>query len=76
MSTTADTFTGPMTFQVTGMTCGHCRRAVRQEIDRVPGVVQVDVDLTRGQVTVFADGPVGRDQVAAAVEAAGYALAP
>jgi copper ion binding protein len=75
MTTTSATFVGPTTFQVIGMTCGHCRRAVREEIGQVPGVVRVDVDLPSGQVTVVADTPVNREQIAAAVDEAGYTLA-
>ena len=58
MSNTPRTFVGTTTFQVTGMTCEHCRRAVKQEIGLVPGVERVDVDLASGTVTVHADRPV------------------
>ena len=58
------------------MTCEHCRRAVKQEIAWVPGVDRVDVDLASGTVTVHADRPVDRADIAAAVDEAGYALLP
>ncbi|GGM09781.1 heavy-metal-associated domain-containing protein [Nakamurella endophytica] len=65
------------TFQVTGMTCGHCVAAVTQEVtDGVPGVAQVQVDLASGQVTVTSDRPVDPDAVQDAVEEAGYQLVP
>jgi copper chaperone CopZ len=35
---TPRTFVGATTFQVTGMTCGHCQRAVTEEISRIPGI--------------------------------------
>ncbi|WP_395727033.1 heavy-metal-associated domain-containing protein [Nakamurella sp.] len=76
MSTTPHTFVSSTTFRVTGMTCEHCRRAVRQEIGRVPGVQRVDVDLATGSVTVHADRPVDRVDIAAAADAGGYALLP
>ena len=31
------------TFQVTGMTCGHCEASIREEVSEVPGVVDVAV---------------------------------
>ncbi len=60
------------TYRVEGMTCDHCVRAVRAEVAEVPGVVDVDVDLTGGSVTVTSEGDVDETAVRAAVEAAGY----
>jgi len=61
------------TYDVTGMTCGHCVAAVTSEVGSVPGVTAVDVDLITGRVTV--EGDVVPDEVAAAIDEAGYALA-
>lgn len=63
------------TYHVTGMTCGHCVQAVTGELTRLPGVRHVRVDLATGQVTVESDGLVPLDEVRAAVDEAGYALA-
>ena len=76
LSATPRTFVGSTTFTVTGMTCGHCRRAVTEEIAAVDGVGSVTVDLASGTVTVTADSPVDRADIAAAVDEAGYALIP
>ena len=76
LSNTPRTFVGSTTFQVTGMTCGHCRRAVTEEISAVDGVESVTVDLATGLVTVAATSPVDRADIAAAVDEAGYALVP
>ena len=76
MSNTPRSFVSSTTFQVTGMTCEHCRRAVQQEIGLVPGVRRVDVDLATGSVTVHADRPVDRADIAAAADEAGYAILP
>jgi copper chaperone CopZ len=73
---TPRTFIGATTFQVTGMTCGHCQRAVTEEISRIPGVQEVAVDLAAGSVTVTATQPVDRADVAHAVDEAGYTLIP
>jgi len=64
------------TYTVTGMTCGHCVQAVTDELTALEGVQQVDVDLTSGAVTVVSDTPLTEEAVAAAVDEAGYALAP
>ena len=46
------------TYQVTGMTCDHCVRAVTTELVLLEGVRSVDVDLAQGAVTVTSDGPL------------------
>ncbi len=66
----------PTTHTVIGMTCEHCVEAVRAEIEKLPGVTDVDVDLAAGTVTLDAAPAVSTDAVAAAVAAAGYTLAP
>ena len=76
LSSTPRTFIGATTFTVTGMTCAHCQRAVTEEIAAVDGVESVTVDLASGSVTVTADRPVDRADIAAAVDEAGYALVP
>lgn len=62
------------TYTVTGMTCEHCVRAVTEEVGAIEGVSAVDVDLSTGTLTV--EGRATREQVAAAVDEAGYGLAP
>jgi copper chaperone CopZ len=76
LSSTPRTFIGSTTFQVNGMSCAHCQRAVIQEISAVDGVRSVTVDLPSGTVTVTAARPVDRADIAAAVDEAGYALVP
>ena len=76
LSSTPRTFIGSTTFQVTGMTCAHCQRAVIAEIAGVGGVESVSVDLASGTVTVTARQPVDRADIAAAVDEAGYVLVP
>jgi copper chaperone CopZ len=62
-------------YTVTGMTCGHCVRAVTEEITAIDGVTDVAVDLPTGAVAVTSDHPLDQAQVRAAVEEAGYTLA-
>jgi copper chaperone CopZ len=67
------------TYLVTGMTCEHCVRAVRSEIESLAGVSAVTVDLVAGgasEVTVTSDTPVTSATVEAALDEAGdYRLA-
>ena len=63
------------TWTVTGMTCGHCVASVTEEVTALAGVQDVQVDLASGRVVVTSAEPLAREDVAAAVEEAGYALA-
>jgi copper chaperone CopZ len=60
-------------FSVPGITCGHCASAIREAVQEVPGVCQVDVDITAKTVRVAGEG----DAVAvrAAIADAGYQAA-
>ena len=62
------------TYQVNGMTCAHCVHAVAQEISALTGVRDVAVDLPTGSVTVTSDRQLDHEEVAAAVDEAGYQL--
>jgi copper chaperone len=61
------------TFTVTGMTCGHCRSSVLEEVADLDGVAAVDVDLATGLLRVT--GEVNEADVARTVEEIGYGLA-
>ena len=60
-------------FSVEGMTCGHCEASVVEEVSEIDGVTSVTADHKTGAVTVTGAG-FTREQVAAAVEEAGYSL--
>jgi copper chaperone len=65
------------TYEVRGMTCGHCVKSVTEELQAVDGVSAVDVDLNAGgvsTVTVTSDTDLDEQQVRAAVDEAGYEL--
>jgi len=77
---TATTPVGPTntisaTYDVTGMTCGHCVNSVSTEVGAIPGVTDVAVDLSTGKVTVVSRSPVDTAAIAKAVDEAGYKLA-
>lgn len=60
-------------FQVQGMTCGHCERAVTQAVKALDPQAQVQIDRANGQVTVQSDKP--REPLAAAIAEEGYTVA-
>lgn len=67
------------TFGVTGMTCGHCVASVTQEVCNIDGVDNVDVELVPGgvsTVTVHSAEALSDDIISAAIDEAGYEMAP
>ena len=62
------------TYEVKGMTCGHCAQSVTQEVSKLEGVSDVAVDLESGRVAVTTTAPLADDAVRAAVDEAGYQL--
>jgi copper chaperone len=62
------------TYQVVGMTCEHCARAVTSELEALDGVTEVAVALVPGgqsAVTVSSGAPLSDEAVAVALDEAG-----
>jgi copper chaperone CopZ len=74
MSNTPRVFVGSTTFLVRGMTSDACLQTVSTAISRFVGVRVVQADLIDGLVTVTADRPVNRADLAAAIITAGYTV--
>ncbi|THF84806.1 heavy-metal-associated domain-containing protein [Deinococcus sp. KSM4-11] len=55
---------------ITGMSCGHCVKAVEGALRAVPGVQAVTVDLAGGRATV--QGDADTQTMLAAVSEEGY----
>ena len=60
-------------FTVTGMTCGHCVRAVTEAITRLDAAATVRVDLAAGRVET--DSRLPRAALAGAIVEEGYDVA-
>jgi copper chaperone len=63
-----------ITYTVSGMSCGHCKSAVEEEVGRVPGVEFVNADLETKLVLVRGEGLVDQ-ALRAAIDEAGYEAA-
>jgi copper chaperone len=57
-------------FDVQGMSCGHCERAVTQAVKTVDPAAEVRVDLGSGKVQVQTTQP--REAIARAIAEEGY----
>ncbi|MFE0803330.1 heavy-metal-associated domain-containing protein [Streptomyces sp. NPDC058812] len=61
-------------YNVSGMTCGHCKATLTKEIGALDGVLAVEVDLEAGQVTVTTADEPDDALLAKVVDDAGYEL--
>ena len=62
------------TFTVTGMTCGHCEKAVTRAVKQLDPQSEVVIDRAANQVSVQSEQP--REALAQAIAEEGYAVAP
>ena len=61
------------TFQVQGMTCGHCEMAVKKAIARLDPEAKVEIDRSAGKVDVQSNK--AREDIAHAIAEEGYQVA-
>ena len=61
-------------FKVSGMSCGHCVRAITQAIQAQDQAARVEVDLAAGLVRV--QGELDAARILAAIREEGYEVTP
>jgi len=61
-------------FEVHGMTCGHCERAVIEALQTLDPQASVRIDRTQNRVEV--ESEQAREALAAAITEEGYRVAP
>ena len=62
------------TFTVTGMTCGHCEKAVTRALKQADALAEVTIDRAANQVVV--QSGQARELLAKAIAEEGYEVAP
>jgi len=62
------------TYVVPGISCGHCKAAIEEEVGALDGVSSVVVDIDTKQVAVV--GSAADEAVRAAIVEAGYEAEP
>jgi copper chaperone len=60
-------------FTVTGMTCGHCEKAVTRAIQQIDPQAQIKIDRSQNRVEV--QSSQAREALAGAIAQEGYAVA-
>ena len=61
------------TFDVPGISCGHCKAAIEGALDGIDGIDEATVDLDAK--TVLVQGTATDEAVTAAIDEAGYEVA-
>lgn len=59
--------------KITGMTCGHCEKAVTQTLSQVAGVTRV-VEVSRAREEAVVEGKPDPEDLIAAVQEEGYSV--
>jgi copper chaperone len=60
------------TFTVTGMTCGHCERAIKNAVQQLDPQAQVNIDRAANRVDI--DSTQTREDLAKAIAEEGYGV--
>ena len=60
------------TLTVKGMSCNHCKQAVTQALEALPGVSDVNVDLEKGEATWKESQPLDIAEVKKAINKLGF----
>jgi len=62
-----------VTLNVSGMSCGHCVKAVEENVGKLTGVQEVKVDLENGKVKVaFESEKLSLDTIKETIDDQGY----
>ena len=63
------------TLRVEGMSCGHCKAAVEEELGKLSGVESSNADFGKGTVEVrYDEDRVTTEDLEGAIEEAGYSV--
>ena len=62
------------TFEVAGMTCGHCEKAITRALQQLDPQAEVKIDRARNHVEVQSQQT--REALAQVIAQAGYSVAP
>jgi len=64
------------TLNVEGMSCAHCKAAVEDELNALPGIEKANADVATGTVDVrYDESKVGTEDLKRAIDEAGYRVA-
>jgi copper chaperone CopZ len=62
------------TFQISGLSCEACVKLVTNRFTKVPGVLEVKIDLTSGQAQVFSEAKLDPTLLAQSLSDTHYSI--
>ena len=62
------------TFNIPNISCGHCVNTIQTELGDLDGVLMVEGDAEKKEVTVEWDDPATREKIKAALEEINYPI--
>jgi copper chaperone len=63
------------TYRVPDVSCQHCVRAITEELRKIAGIQEIEVDLAQKIVRVVSEEQVPKEAIRNGIEAAGYTIA-
>ncbi|MBN2032809.1 MAG: heavy-metal-associated domain-containing protein [Deltaproteobacteria bacterium] len=64
------------TLSIPNISCGHCLTAIKRELSDLKGILAVEGDPGKKEITVTWDEPASLDQIKAALKEINYPAAP
>ena len=61
-----------ITYTIPGMHCNHCVHTIKMELGELPGIQNIDVNLSSKQVTVNFEAPATTSQIEDLLAAINY----
>lgn len=62
-------------YRVPDVSCQHCVRAITEELRKIEGIQDIEVDLTSKTVRVVSEDTVPDERIRSGIEEAGYTIA-
>lgn len=62
------------TYTVNGMSCGHCASSLTEQVGKLHGVRDVNVDVETRRMVITSESPLPVGQITHAVQEAGFEL--
>ncbi|MCX2727906.1 heavy-metal-associated domain-containing protein [Thermomicrobium sp. 4228-Ro] len=62
-------------YRVPDVSCQHCIRAITEELRKIEGIQDIEVDLTSKTVRVVSEETVPDERIRSGIEEAGYTIA-
>lgn len=63
-----------LNFKVLGLTCEACVKLASKRLEKIPGVIEVKLDLASGEARISSEVSLSRDTLAASLAGTDYSI--